>query len=265
MRLAALSSSSSGNSIYVGNDNTHILIDAGVSASTIEKGLNKLGLTLFDIDAILITHEHSDHIKGLGVIERKHEIPIYATQGTIEGIYESKSLGYFNTDVIKSIRELNSFNINDIAVSPHEISHDAYEPVCYSFETSGKKCAVVTDLGIYTDELINDLQNLNAILVESNHDVRMLEMGPYTYSLKKRILSDKGHLSNESCGRFVSKILNDSINTVMLGHLSDHNNMPELAYESVKLEITMADCKYNGNDFPVRIAKKSEISEIINF
>lgn len=264
MRFASIASSSSGNCLYVGDDNTHILIDAGISYKNIEAGLRQLDLQISDIDAILITHEHSDHIKGLGVLERKCEIPIYASLGTIEGILNTPSLGKFNYDCLKTLRDLSEFNIKSLNIKPHEISHDANEPVCYSVNDDKKKMAVVTDLGIYTDKLIEELGKLDFILCEANHDVRMLQLGPYTYSLKQRILSDKGHLSNENSGRFISRLLNDDFNSIMLGHLSDHNNMPDLAYEAVKVEISMSDTKYDGLDFPIYVAKKNEISNIIN-
>lgn len=264
MRLASLSSGSSGNCIYVGNDNTHILIDAGVSYKTIEAGLNELDLTIDDINAVLITHEHSDHIKGLGVLLRKRFIPVYASMGSIQGIYDT-NLGRIDYDCLHSIREIEDFYINDICVTPHEISHDANEPLCFSFSYDSKKCAVVTDLGKYDDDLIHNFENLDSVLVEANHDVRMLEMGPYPYSLKRRILSDKGHLSNEACGRFVSRILHDDMKAIMLGHLSEQNNLPDLAYEAVRLEITMAPNKYDGLDFPILVAKRNKISNIITF
>lgn len=264
MRLASLSSGSAGNCIYVGNDDTHILIDAGVSYKTIETGLNELGLTIDDINAVLVTHEHSDHIKGLGVLERKRFIPIFASMGTIQGIYDT-NLGRIDYDCLHSIREIDEFNINDIKVTPHEISHDANEPLCFSFSHENKRCAVVTDLGKFDDDLVKEFENLDCIFAESNHDVRMLEMGPYPYPLKRRILSDKGHLSNETCGRFISKILHDDMKAIMLGHLSEQNNLPELAYEAVRLEITMAPNKYDGLDFPIYVAKRNKISNIITF
>ena len=263
MRIAPIASGSSGNCIYIGDDNTHILIDVGISARNVEEGLHKLDLSLEDIDAILITHEHSDHIKGLGVLERKKEIPIYATQGTIEGIYSSKSLGSFNYDTLKSLRDLSSFSVKDFIFTPHPVSHDANEPVCFSFTCNSKNAAVVTDLGCYNDELLNSMGKLDFIFAEANHDVRMLQLGPYSYPLKQRILSDNGHLSNEASGRFISRLLNDDINSIMIGHLSDKNNLPDLAYEAVKLEITMSDTKYDGLDFPIYVAKRNELSKII--
>ncbi|MBO4702767.1 MAG: MBL fold metallo-hydrolase [Lachnospiraceae bacterium] len=263
MRIAPIASGSSGNCIYVGDDKTHILIDAGISAKNIEEGLHSLDLSLDDIDAILITHEHSDHIKGLGVLERKREIPIYASQGTIEGILSTKSLGSFNRDCFKSLRDLSPFTINDFTFNPHPVSHDANEPVCFSFENAHKRAAVVTDLGCYDDELLKSLGKLDFIFAEANHDIRMLQLGPYSYPLKRRILSDRGHLSNEASGRFISRLLNDDIKSIMIGHLSDKNNLPDLAYEAVKVEITMSDTKYDGLDFPIYVAKRNEMSKIV--
>ena len=264
MRIASIASSSSGNCIYVGNDNTHILVDIGVAGRTVEEGLKKLDLSLDDIDAILITHEHIDHVKGLGIIERKKEIPVYASMGTIDALYSMNSLGSYNFDCLKSLRDLSEFQINDITVKPHTIYHDAAEPICYSFAYRGKSTAVVTDTGHFDDALVDDLGHLNFILAEANHDVRMLQMGPYSFQVKQRILSDVGHLSNENCGRFVSRLLNDYFDSIMLGHLSEKNNMASLAYEAVKVEITMSDNKYDGLDFPIYVAPKNDLSNIID-
>lgn len=263
MRIASLSSGSNGNCIYVGDDNTHILIDAGISAKVIENGLKELDLSLNDIDAILVTHEHSDHIKGIGVLQRKRNIPVFASRGTVEGIFYNQSLGNFDKSCLNVI-DNSEFNIKSLSFTTHHISHDAKEPLCFSFTDGRKKGAVVTDLGVYDDALVKDLSNLNFILAEANHDIRMLETGPYAYSLKRRILSDRGHLCNENCGRFVASLLNDSFESIMIGHLSEINNLPELAYESVKNEITMAPCKYEGLDFPIYVAKRNEISNIID-
>ena len=264
MRIAAIASGSSGNCIYVGNDNTHILIDVGISAKAVEEGLNELDLTLKDIDAILLTHEHSDHIKGLGVLERKTEIPVFASMGTIDSLYSSKGLGIFNFDTVKSLRDLSPFKIKDFTFYPHPVMHDAAEPLCFSFEENGKRAALVTDLGCFDEKLVESLGKLDFIFAEANHDVRMLQLGPYTYSLKQRILSDNGHLSNEASGKFISKLLNDDTEGIMLGHLSDKNNLPDLAYEAVKVEIELSDTIYHGLDFPIYVAKRNELSKIIN-
>lgn len=263
MRIAPLASGSSGNCIYVGDENTHILVDVGISGRAVEEGLKELDLSINDIDAIFITHEHSDHIKGLGVIERKREIPVFTSKGTIEGIKCANGLGDFNYDCFNSFDELNPVEFKNFIFTPHHVMHDTIEPVCYSFENNGKKAAIMTDLGCFDDKLINELGKLDFIFAEANHDIRMLQLGSYPFALKQRILSDYGHLSNEAGGKFISKLLNDDIKGIMIGHLSDKNNLPDLAYEAVKVEIELSDNKYHGLDFPLYVAKRDCLSKII--
>ncbi|MBE5880189.1 MAG: MBL fold metallo-hydrolase [Lachnospiraceae bacterium] len=263
MRLVSIASGSSGNCIYVGTEQTHLLVDVGISNKKTEAGLNEIGLSCRDLDGILITHEHSDHIQGLGVISRKFGVPIYATKGTIDGILRCKSLGVFDTDLFHEITPGEAFDLKDINVSNIPVSHDANEPVAYQFQSSGKKIAVATDMGTYTDDVVEALSGMDAILLEANHDVNMLQVGPYPYILKQRILGNRGHLSNEASGRLLSRILHDNMNTIILGHLSKENNLPELAYETVKLEVTMADNPYDGNDFPILVAKRDGVSACV--
>lgn len=263
MRLVSIASGSSGNCIYVGSDTTHLLVDVGISNKKTEAGLNEIDLSCRDLDGILITHEHSDHIQGLGVISRKFGIPIYATKGTIDGIKQSKSIGAFDYGLFHEIEAGSSFSLKDITVSNMSVSHDANEPVAYRFCSNGKKIAVATDMGIFNDTVVEALSGMDAILLEANHDVNMLQVGPYPYVLKQRILGNRGHLSNETSGRLLSKILHDNMKTVVLGHLSKENNLPELAYETVKLEVTMADNPYDGNDFPILVAKRDGVSACV--
>lgn len=263
MRLCSIASGSSGNCIYVGTDATHLLVDTGVSGKRIEEGLSGLSLSLRDIDGILITHEHADHINGLGVLVRKREIPVYATRGTIQKIRETKTLGALPDDLFVEIREEEHFTIKDITVAPMQISHDAAQPVAYRFRHDGKRIGVITDLGTYNDYTVECLKGMDAILIEANHDVRMLETGPYPYYLKQRILGSRGHLSNELSGRLLARLLHDDLKAVVLGHLSKENNLAELAYETVRVEITMADNEFRGSDFPIAVAKRSERSDII--
>lgn len=237
MRLYSIASGSSGNCIYVGNENTHILVDAGISNKRIEAGLNEIGLSGNDINAICITHEHSDHTKALGVLSRKYEIPIYSTSGTIEAIKSDMTLGAYPHNLFRTITPDSEFTIGNIVIKPFCIYHDASDPVAYRFECENKAAAVATDMGHYDDYIIEHLKNLNAILLESNHDIRMLESGPYPYYLKRRILSDCGHLCNDNCGKLICEIMNDGLKYVFLGHLSAENNYPDLALESVKCEI----------------------------
>ncbi|MCI8287460.1 MAG: MBL fold metallo-hydrolase [Lachnospiraceae bacterium] len=264
MRLCSIASGSSGNCIYVGSETAHLLVDVGISGKKIEKGLGELGLTGKDIDGILITHEHADHIQGLGVIARKFEIPVYATEGTIKAIKDCEGLGKMNGELFQIIQEDRKFTIKDLIVNPMRISHDAAQPVGYRIAYGSKKVAVCTDLGVYNEYTVECLKGMDALLLEANHDVNMLQVGPYPYYLKQRILGDRGHLSNENAGRLLSRILHDELQTVLLGHLSKENNLPELAFESVRMEINMGDNPYAAGDFDIRVAKRSELSQVIH-
>lgn len=264
MRLLSICSGSSGNCIYVGSDNTHLLIDAGVSGKKIEAGLNAADISGNDINGILVTHEHSDHISAIGVMARRYNIPIYATSGTIQGIIASPSTGNIDDSLFVAINGDSDFNIGDINVHAHSISHDAREPVAYRINHNEKSVGIVTDLGKFDDNLVNAFSDLNALLIESNHDVNMLQVGRYPYPLKQRILGDKGHLSNESCGRLLCRLLNDGLDHILLGHLSAENNLPELAYEAVRLELLMGQNDRNVSDINLKVAGRSECSDIIN-
>ena len=261
MRLCSIASGSSGNCIYVGTDATHLLVDTGISGKRVEEGLKSLNLTGRDVDGILITHEHSDHISGLGVISRKYGIPIYATKGTLEAIASVKNGP--DSSLFHEIKEDVRFTIKDMTVYPMRISHDAAQPVAYKFGFGDKRIAVCTDIGIFNDYTVECLKGMDALLLEANHDVNMLQVGPYPYYLKQRILGDRGHLSNENAGRLLNRILTDKTKSIVLGHLSQENNHPELAYEAVRMEITMGPCPYTAEDFDIMVANRSEPSKII--
>ena len=263
MRLCSIASGSSGNCIYVGSDCAHVLIDAGISGRRVEAGLNSLELTGRDLDGILITHEHSDHIKGLGVIARKYGIPIYATGGTVDAMVRSGSLGKIPEGIFREIREDEPFLIKDLVVNPFTIPHDAAQPVGYRLECGEHSVGIATDLGKYNEYIIENLQNLDALLLEANHDIRMLQVGRYPYYLKQRIMGDRGHLSNENAGQLLCRLLHDNLNAVFLGHLSKENNYEELAYETVCSEVTMGDNPYKSKDFKIQVAKRDYISEIV--
>ncbi|MCH5250526.1 MAG: MBL fold metallo-hydrolase [Lachnospiraceae bacterium] len=263
MRLCSIASGSSGNCVYVGSDTTHLLIDVGISAKRIEAGAATLGLKLSEIDGIFITHEHSDHIKGLGVISRKYGIPIYATAGTINEIRQTSSLGEIDDSLFCSILPDQKYIIKDMTLYPMRTSHDAAEPVAYKITHDKKKVGIVTDLGCYNDYTIECMKDLDAIYLEANHDINMLQVGSYPYYLKQRILGEKGHLSNEAAGKLLCRLFNDHIEAVMLAHLSKENNLPELAYEAVKLELIMSDSGYKDGDFPIHVAKRSEVSDMV--
>lgn len=264
MRLCSIASGSSGNCIYIGSECTHILIDTGISKKRIEDGLAEIGLNGEDINGIFITHEHIDHIQGLGVFSRKYEVPIYATKGTVFGIRTCKTIGTIPDGLLHEIDVDSFYEIGDLNVKPFSISHDANEPTGFRIEGNGKAIAVATDLGTYDEYIIENLKKLNALILEANHDTHMVEVGPYPYHLKQRVLGDKGHLSNELSGRLLCDILHDKLNCVLLGHLSKDNNYEELAFETVKLEVTMSNVPYNGNDIPLVVAKRDQISKVFN-
>ena len=265
MELCSIASGSSGNCICVGSDECHVLVDAGISGKRIEQGLNSIDLKTEEMQGILITHEHIDHIAGLGVLARRYGIPMYATAGTIDAILHTKSVGKIDETLFHEIEPDVDFTIGDLTIEPIGISHDAASPVAYKIKQPGKSMAVMTDLGVYNDRIIEKLQKLDVLLLEANHDVHMLQVGSYPYPLKQRILGERGHLSNEHCGQLLGKILHDDFKTVFLGHLSLENNYPELAYETVRLEVTLGDNPYKGDDFPMYVAKREEPSQMVQF
>lgn len=263
MRLCSIASGSSGNCIYVGDENTHLLVDAGISKKRIDAGLDTLNIQGNQINGILITHEHVDHIQGLGVFSRKYEVPIYGTKGTIEGIKNCKNLGKMPEGLLHEISTDVDYQLGSITIRPFKISHDANEPSGYRMSNGAKSVAVATDLGIYDSYIVENLKDLNAIVLEANHDIHMLEVGPYPYNLKRRVMGDKGHLSNELSGRLLCDILHDNLEYVVLGHLSKENNYEELAFETVKLEVTMGNNPYKGEDISIMVAKRDTVSKII--
>lgn len=263
MDFCSIASGSSGNCIYVGSGNTSVLVEAGISGKRIEAGLNSIDRKTAEIDGILITHEHSDHIKGLGVVARKHHIPIYATGGTIKRIKEKSEPGKIDDSLYHEITPDETFMIGDMEILPFSISHDAQEPVAYRMNHKNQSVGIVTDLGVYSDYTIGHLRGLDAVLMEANHDIRMLQVGPYPYYLKQRILGKQGHLSNENAGRLLCEILHDGMKAVMLGHLSRENNYEELAFETVCQEVTLGDNPYKAKDFFISVAKRDEVSALV--
>lgn len=263
MRLCSIASGSSGNCIYIGSEENSLLIDAGISGKRVEAGLKELELCGKDMDGILITHEHSDHVKGLGVLARKFELPIYGTRGTLKAIRRMDSLGPVPEELFREIVPDVDFQVGELTVSPFRVSHDAADPVAYRVACKGKTAAVATDLGVYTDYTVERLKGLDILLLEANHDIHMLEVGGYPYYLKQRILGERGHLSNESAGQLLCKVLHDGLKHIFLGHLSKENNYEELAYETVRLEVMLEDTPYGPDDFPITVAGRDRISRCV--
>lgn len=240
-----------------------MLIDVGISGKKTEAGLKELGIRMQDIDGIFLTHEHADHINGLGVLARKYGVPVYGTKGTISAIRANHSLGTIDEELIHYVSADEKLTVKDVILYPIRTSHDAVEPVAYRINHDKKKIGIITDLGCYNDYTVECLKDLDVLYLEANHDINMLQVGPYPYYLKQRILGKKGHLSNEAAGKFLSRLLHDDMKAVVLGHLSQENNLPELAYETVRVEVTMSDTKYKADDFPLYVAKRSEVSQMI--
>lgn len=237
MKLCSIASGSSGNCIFIGSDNTNLLVDVGISAKRIENGLDSIDIKPDNLQGILITHEHSDHVQGLGVMARRYHIPIYATYETVMAIRQIKSLGDISGELFNYVEPDKSFLINDITVEPFSTSHDASNPVCYTMEVDGGKVGIATDLGKYDDYIISKLKSSDLLMVEANHDTNMLLVGKYPYYLKQRILGDRGHLSNDTSADLISKLIEKKKQHIILAHLSKENNYEELAYETVICEL----------------------------
>ncbi|MGL5150669.1 MAG: MBL fold metallo-hydrolase [Clostridium sp.] len=262
MRFCSLYSGSSGNSILVGGEKANILIDVGMAGKKIDEALNSIGHNGKEIDGIFITHEHSDHIKGVGILSRKYDIPIYANDKTwaaMEG-----SLGKIKEHNIKIMDRRSIVNIKDISIKSFNIPHDAIAPVGYTVYHEGKMASVATDFGIYTEEIRDNIKDSEIILLECNHDISMLNYGPYPYSLKRRILSEVGHLSNEDCGEAVVKLAKyQPGKKIFLGHLSGTNNHPDLAYQTVLNLLNENGVKLD-EDIHVSMANRGGPSQYIN-
>lgn len=261
MIFCPLYSGSSGNSIFASSDKAKVLIDAGLPGKHIESALEHIGQNAKNIDAIFVTHEHTDHTKGVGVLSRKYDIPVYANSPTWTSM--SKTIGKIKDQNIRII-ENNYVNIKDMDVISYAISHDAASPSGYSLIHKNKKACVATDLGVFSEEVHKTLEDADVILLESNHDIQMLKFGPYPYNLKRRILSNVGHLSNDDCGKAIVNITNSKFKNIILGHLSKTNNYPELAYQTVVNILNDAGVKLD-KDLCLSMAKRDMPSNYIEF
>ena len=256
VKLTSIASSSEGNCIYVGTDRTKLLVDCGISAKRIEQALTELDLTVPQFHGILITHEHTDHIKGLGVLLRRYGLPVFATGKNIDAILQYKGLGKVDKHWFHAIDADRPFEIGDITAEASRVWHDAADPVCYSFRSEGVKASIATDLGDYDEYLVEKIYGSDILFVEANHDVNMLQVGRYPYYLKRRILGRHGHLSNERCAQLIEDVASEKTKKVYLGHLSKENNYEKLAYETVKVSL------HNKKELPLEVARRDMVSTI---
>lgn len=262
MMFFSIASGSSGNCIFVGDENAGVLVDVGISMKKVFLGLESAKLSIDCVKAIFITHEHSDHISGLGPLLRKVPIPVYATAGTVSAIWEKGNMKNISPDLFHSIRTDERIKVADLVVRAFSISHDAIDPVCYTIEKHEKKVGIATDMGCFDKYIIESLSDCKLLLLESNHDISLLEVGPYPYQLKLRILGEKGHLSNVACADLIKELIHDDLENIVLGHLSKENNFPELAYSTVKTEL--ADYKpWREKNISLSVAKRFDPSDVI--
>lgn len=261
IKFCSLSSGSSGNCQYIETEKARILIDAGFSGKKVEALLGSIDVDPSTIDGILVTHEHIDHTSGVGVLSRRYDIPIYANANTWLGM----------NPTIKTIKEKNTkifttngnFDIKDIGIHPISVFHDALEPVGYVIFHGKYKLSIITDTGRINDTIRNEIKDSNLYFMESNHDVQMLSQGSYPLHLKKRIMSTHGHLSNDDAGLIMGDVLSGNGEIVLLGHLSQDNNIPELAYETVRKGIISQGIDAD-NDITLNISYRDRSTCLFN-
>ena len=260
LKFCSLYSGSSGNCLYVGTNYTKVLIDCGVSGKKICEGLNSIDASIEEIDAILVTHEHADHIQSLGMISKKYDIPVYANIETWQAMekqkekIDNKNIFYFTND--------EDFILNDLTIHPFSTPHDAANPCGFNIHNGKRKLSIATDLGHVDNNLINQLENSSFILLESNYDPEILKASRYPFNLKRRIASEIGHLSNETAGKTISYLMKKDLKEVMLGHLSKENNFPELAYQTVADELINSNSDIN--EISLSVASRNAPSKLIN-
>ncbi len=250
MKLCALSSGSNGNAILVYTEQSTLLVDAGISARRICEGMQQLGLSPRQLDGILITHDHSDHISGLRVLLRRTEAPVYATEETAAELAQALDC----SSRLRIIHPLEPLVLGQLTLLPFPTSHDTGGSIGCTISACGRKCAIVTDSGHITETIRRCVYGAHLALVESNYDPEWLAHGPYPHYLKARIGGDCGHLSNEDCGAFCCELSAHGTEKLVLGHLSEQNNSPQRA-KAVVCGILSA----SGHRTPVAVAERSKI------
>lgn len=259
LNFCSLYSGSSGNSFLIGTENTNILVDAGVSSKKIEQALNSLNVDPCSINGILITHEHSDHVQGLGTFSKKFDIPVYVNFETLDAMPKQKEK--LNIKNINLFQVGNTFYINDLKIASFSIPHDAANPCGFNIYKNNKKISIATDIGHMTNSILENLEKSSFIMLESNYDPEVLKCSPYPYYLKTRIAGPNGHLPNEMAGKTISHLLKYGLEGAMLGHLSKESNFPELAYKTVVDELISNN--YNENSLSLNVASRDCPSKLI--
>lgn len=260
LKYCSVGSGSSGNCHYIGYKNTNILIDAGLSGKRITTGLKDIGVDADKLKGIFITHEHIDHIKGAGILSRKFDIPVFANIKTWCSMKDK--LGDIKDKNMKVFENDKTYSLGDVIVRPFSIEHDASDPVGYNFYTENdEKMSIATDIGCITENIKKHLYKSKLVVLESNYDPNMLMMGSYTYALKKRVMSNTGHLSNEDAANFCVELINKGTESILLAHLSKENNFPELAYETSKGVLASNDIVV-GQDVKLDVLSRNDVSNV---
>ena len=260
LKFCSLYSGSSGNCLFVDSNNTKILIDSGTSCKKICEGLSMVNSSIEDIDAILVTHEHSDHVQSLGMISKKYNIPVYANIETWDAMEKQKEkIDQKNINIFENNKD---FTLKDLTIHPFSIPHDAANPCGFNIHNGKRKLSIATDIGHMNNDILNNLQDSSFILLESNYDPEILKVSKYPYHLKQRISGMNGHLSNSTAGKTIATLMKKGLKEVMLGHLSKENNFPELAYQTVVEEIMNSNVDIN--EIKLGVASRSAPSKIVN-
>lgn len=272
MKICALYSGSSGNSIFISNkesasvfynrgnqggfsSGTNILVDVGVNGKEIQSAMQAIEESMSDIHGILLTHEHVDHMRGIGVVMRRYNIPLYVNEKTWNRM-QQLAIGKISPDLVHIIESGSTFEIGDLSIQSFRTPHDAAESVGYRINSARSSVSVFTDIGCISENLLDCVSGSNAIFIESNYDTDMLWSGPYPWPLKKRIDGANGHLSNYDCARTIGKLLDKGTSRFVLSHLSKENNSPELALKASTEYLSEIGAK-NGSDLEIQVAKRS--------
>ena len=261
LNFCSLYSGSSGNSLFVETQNTKLLIDAGVSSKKIEKALEDLEIEPSSLDGILITHEHSDHVQGLGTFSKKFDLPVFVNQETLDAMPKQKDK--ISSNNIKTFKIADKFSIGDLDIKPFSIPHDAANPCGFNIWNKDKKLSIATDIGHMTNNILKQLEESLFVMLEANYDPEVLRCSSYPFPLKTRIAGPTGHLSNEIAGKTISYLLKSGLKNAMLGHLSKESNFPELAYQTVVDELIGNSC-FNDGSLGLSVASRDSHSELLH-
>ena len=259
LHICSLRSSSKGNSTLVFSNTTKILVDCGISCRMTVSALSDIGVSPEEINAIFVTHEHSDHIKGIDLFSKKFDVPVYSNSATWSVM--RPSLSGVSEENVKIIED-EGILIGDINICAFPIPHDAVNPVGYTFVSGSEKVSVATDMGTVNDYIFEALRGSDKVLLEANHDLNLLLMGHYPEPLKRRIKSDKGHLCNEKAAEMALSLLKCGTKKFLLGHLSQENNHPDLAYVTVR-EMLSSIGLGEGKDFILKMTYPDKTGEVL--